>query len=77
MSAETCQKCARLRIAVEKLEDEVAQLYAALKKCTADNLQLRKQLESWADDFDGQTLSPDSPVKSTNETPGVPARFNN
>ena len=49
MSAEPCIDCARLRIAMEKLEDEVAQLYAALKKCTADNLQMRKQLESWAD----------------------------
>jgi hypothetical protein len=53
MKDEPCYECARLRVAVEKLEDEVVQLYAALKACTKDNLQMRKQLESWADEAAG------------------------
>ena len=45
----TCHRLGMLREANKRLEDEVVQLYAALKATTKQNLEMRKQLESWAD----------------------------
>jgi hypothetical protein len=46
----TCPHCTNAA-AVARLEEEVAQLYAALRSATKDNLEMRKRLQAWADDF--------------------------
>jgi hypothetical protein len=46
----TCPHCTNAA-AVARLEEEVSQLYAALRSATKDNLEMRKRLQAWADDF--------------------------
>lgn len=77
MKDEPCYECARLRVAVEKLEDEVVQLYAALKACTKDNLEMRQRLQSWADDFDGYKIWPGGPANRTEDACGAGFRQHN
>jgi len=48
---EELQRC---RLIIERLEAEIAELYTAAKRATADNLDLRKQLQAWADEADAE-----------------------
>jgi predicted RNase H-like nuclease (RuvC/YqgF family) len=48
---EELQRC---RLIIERLEAEIAELYTAAKRATKDNLELRKQLQSWADEADAE-----------------------
>ena len=48
---EELQRC---RLIIERLENEIAELYTAAKRATKDNLDLRKQLQSWADEADAE-----------------------
>lgn len=48
---EELQRC---RLIIERLEAEIAELYTAAKRATKDNLDLRKQLQSWADEADAE-----------------------
>jgi len=48
---EELQRC---RLIIERLETEIAELYTAAKRATKDNLELRKQLQSWADEADAE-----------------------
>jgi predicted RNase H-like nuclease (RuvC/YqgF family) len=48
---EELQRC---RLIIERLETEIAELYTAAKRATKDNLDLRKQLQSWADEADAE-----------------------
>jgi predicted RNase H-like nuclease (RuvC/YqgF family) len=48
---EELQRC---RLIIERLEAEIAELYTAAKRATKDNLNLRKQLQSWADEADAE-----------------------
>ena len=40
------------RFNVERLEREVSEIYRAAQAATMENLELRKRLQSWADDAD-------------------------
>jgi peptidoglycan hydrolase CwlO-like protein len=40
------------RYNIERLEREVSELYRSAQAATKENLLLRKQLQSWADDAD-------------------------
>jgi predicted RNase H-like nuclease (RuvC/YqgF family) len=44
----------RYRLIIERLENEISELYTAAKRATKDNLDLRKQLQSWADEADAE-----------------------
>jgi predicted RNase H-like nuclease (RuvC/YqgF family) len=48
---EELQRC---RLIIERLENEISELYTAAKRATKDNLNLRKQLQSWADEADAE-----------------------
>ncbi len=48
---EELQRC---RLIIERLEAEIAELYTAAKRATADNLDLRKRLQAWADEADAE-----------------------
>jgi predicted RNase H-like nuclease (RuvC/YqgF family) len=48
---EELQRC---RLIIERLETEISELYTAAKRATKDNLNLRKQLQSWADEADAE-----------------------
>jgi predicted RNase H-like nuclease (RuvC/YqgF family) len=48
---EELQRC---RLIIERLENEISELYTAAKRATKDNLELRKQLQSWADEADAE-----------------------
>ena len=48
---EELQRC---RLIIGRLEAEIAELYTAAKRATKDNLNLRKQLQSWADEADAE-----------------------
>ena len=48
---EELQRC---RLIIERLEAEISQLYTAAKRATKENLELRKQLQSWADEADAE-----------------------
>ena len=77
MSADICDQCRRYQATIERLEREVAELYAALTKCTRDNLEMRKRLQSWVDDFDANTLSPGHLVNTTGDACGAGFRQHN
>jgi len=42
----------RARLTIGRLEAEVDELYRAAQNVTKENLEIRKQLQSWADDAD-------------------------
>ena len=48
---EELQRC---RLIIERLEAEISELYTAAKRATKENLELRKQLQSWADEADAE-----------------------
>jgi predicted RNase H-like nuclease (RuvC/YqgF family) len=48
---EELQRC---RLIIERLEAEITELYTAAKRATKDNLDLRKQLQAWADEADAE-----------------------
>jgi len=44
----------RARFNIQRLENEVSDLYHNLCEMTKDNLDLRKRLQSWADEADAE-----------------------
>jgi predicted RNase H-like nuclease (RuvC/YqgF family) len=48
------QELEKCRLVIERLEREIAELYTAAKRATKDNLDLRRQLQSWADEADAE-----------------------
>jgi hypothetical protein len=51
MTEGTCYKCATANKRIEALEVEIGLLYAAAQQATRENFEMRKRLQSWADDF--------------------------
>jgi hypothetical protein len=71
MTEGTCYKCATANKRIEALEVEIGPLYAAAQQATRENFEMRKRLQSWADDF-----SPGHPA-TTDKLPGAPTRPHN
>jgi hypothetical protein len=51
MSDHNCTTCRTRAAHILALEQEIALLYAAAQQATRENLEMRKRLQSWADDF--------------------------
>jgi hypothetical protein len=49
MSDHNCTTCRTRAAHILALEQEIALLYTAAQKATRENLELRKRLQSWAD----------------------------
>jgi predicted RNase H-like nuclease (RuvC/YqgF family) len=55
--AEICALREELQVCrynIERLEREVSDLYRAAQTATKENLELRKQLQAWADEADAE-----------------------